>query len=880
MPPAPLRFLRRLIAPALRRRRDRDMDAEIAFHVESAAREYVHAGMNEADALREARRRLGRTLQIKEDGHEVRGIRWVENLIRDFRLTGRSLRRTPGFAAAVVLTLGLGIGINTAIFSVVDQVLLRPLPYPDGGRLVMVYETFNNPGKYESDHNVVSPANWLDWQQQSHTLQSIAAWQQVSRILTGAGDPARIVLQPVSAEFFPLLGVRPLLGRTVSQDDDRPGAPPVVVLSHHLWIDRFGGDPSAMGRTVQLDDRPARVVGVMPDGFQFAGPEVDLWNAYQMDRHRDFRHVEGRYINVVARLAPGVSVSDAQAEMNTIASHLAQTHVFNQHTGVRLVPLREELSGDVRSSLLALYAAVGVLLTIACFNVANLLLARAGARRHEIAVRVSLGAGRAAIVQQVLVESVVLAAAGGLLGFLLARWSVPALVAVAPPNLLRVPALAVDAPVLLYALGLSLATGVIVGIVPGVLVVRRSTATSIRTGRTTIRSAARVRRVMLVIQVALTVVLLCGAGLLARTVLALDDAKTGVVKRDVLTMEVALPGGRYTDDRSVAFFRDALAALRALPGVESAAAANSLAVIGSPRGGSWFHRLGTPEPPPAERPVTLIRIVTPGFFRTVGVPVLRGREFTDADEASRQSAFLVNEAFVRQYLRDADPLTVSLTVWMQADNPYLPVIGVVGDVNEGSVRSEAKPTVYYDHGRMPATRMTLFLRAQQPLSLARAAVAEIHRIDPNLPVTKVRTYEDAFAESVARDRLSAMVAVAFAVCGLTLAALGLYALLAFLVTERTREIGLRLALGAQAGRLRWSIVWGGLWLVGLGAAIGTAGSLVLMRALGTLLFGVTPFDTATYAGVLVLLLLVAVASAYLPARRASRIEPLIALRQE
>jgi putative ABC transport system permease protein len=383
-----------------------------------------------------------------------------------------------------------------------------------------------------------------------------------------------------------------------------------------------------------------------------------------------------------------------------------------------------------------------------------------------------------------------------------------------------------------------------------------------------------------VCQVAMTVMLLCGAGLLVRTMIALSGANTGITAQDVLTMEVVLPGTRYDGDRRVRFYRDALDALRALPGVTAAAAGDSLAIIGPPRGGTIFHRLGTPVLPMNDSPSATIRVVTPGYFRTLRIPMLRGREFTAADDATPTPGFIVNEAFVKKYLDGIDPLGVSISVWMQDKNPHAPIIGVAGNVSEGSVRDDPRPTIFYSHRQMNSTAMTLLVRANQPGGIANAAVAAIHRLDPNIAVTRVRTFEGALAESLARERLIAMISGGFALIGLVLASLGLYGLLAFLVAERTREIGIRMVLGAQAGRVTRSVVGGGLRLVAVGAAIGVTGAVALLRSLRTLLFGVTSNDAATYASVLALLVIVAALASYLPARRAARVEPLTALRQE
>jgi putative ABC transport system permease protein len=797
-------------------------------------------------------------------------------LLRDIRHAARGLARTPGFATVVVLTLALGIGGNTAIFSVVDQVLLRPLPYPNGDDLVTIYEAGRNSPRPFS----VSPANWLDWRRQSRTFSGFAAWRTAAFTLTGVGEPLRVNGQLVSAEFFPVLGISPLLGRTISEQDDRPNAPSVAILSYELWQSRFAGDPNTIGRIVQLNDRPVDIIGIMPAGFRFIYQDNDVWSASQLDRNENWRQMAGRFIRVVGRIKHGTTMAAARSEMQTIAEGLAGTYEFNKDTTVHLVPLREELTGQVQSSIVELYAAVAVLLLIVCVNVANLLVARSASRRRELAIRTSLGAGRLAIVRQLLVESMLLAIAGGAAGIALAGISIRALLAFAPPDLLRVATLTVDRRVLLYAIALSVLTGIVVGLVPAMVDARRSIVSSLRAGGSSVTAAPRVRQILVVCQVAMTVVLLCGAGLLVRTVIALNRANAGFDKHGLLTMNVGLPATRYTPERRVAFFRDAVAGLRALPGVESAAAANSLAVVGSPRGGTSFHRIGTPDLPMNDRPTAIVRVVTAGYFHTLRIPVLRGREFTEADDANPAAGFIVNEAFAKTFLSDIDPLTTAISVLMERENPHLPIIGVVGNVSEGSVRDEPQPTVFYSHRRMQETGMTLFVRTSRPETLTNASVNVIHAIDRNLAVTRVRTFDSAMAESLARERLNALVSGSFAVSGLLLASLGLYGLLAFLVAERTKEIGIRIALGARIGAVTRSVIAGGLRLVGVGAAVGVVLSLALLRAFGTLLFGVTPYDAWTYAGVLALLGAVAAAAAYVPARRAGAVEPLIALRQE
>jgi len=859
--------------PFVTQSRDDEMSTEMEFHIESKTRELVDGGMNEADARNEARRRFGSMLKHKEAGHEIRTGRFLEDAMRDARHMGRGLRRSPGFSIAVILTLALGIGANTAIFSIVDQVLLRPLPYPQGDKLVMVYEMSKTVGS-------VSPANWLDWQRDSRTIEGFAAWTSRSDILTGAGEATQVRVQAVSHEFFPVLRVGPALGRVISTDDDRPSAQPVAVISHRLWQNRFGGDRNIVGRFMQLDDVAHQIVGVMPAGFRFVYQDTDVWAAAQYDRARPWRETDGRFMNVVGRVRSDTDLATASAEMERIGRRLAAMYEFNRNSSAYLVPLREVLTGTVETALLILYLAVAVLLAIACFNIANLLIARAASRRQEIAVRTSLGAGRGAIVRQLLVESVMLAVVGGALGIGLAQWTLDALVAFAPPDLLGVPELRIDTRVLMYVAGLSLLTGLAAGLVPSFIVARQSVVSSLSANNSRVTQSPRLRQALVVAQVAMTVVLLCGAGLLVRTVVALNHVSHGFQQHGLVTMRIVLSPNRYPRERTAAFFRDALHSIRALPGVESAAAGTSLPVVGGPRAGTRFHVRSMPVVPRPEMPSATIRVVTPGYFRTMGIPVLRGREFTDADYASPAPGFVVNEAFVKQRLAGRDPLNESLMARMQDENPYAPIIGVVGDVSELSVRGDVRPTIYYSHRQLADAGMTLFIRSDRLAAATDGVMRAIRQLDPNVPVTDVRTFDEALSERLTQERLSALVSGAFALTGLLLSSLGVYALLAFIVTERTREIGLRMALGANGRALTWAVVKDGLRLVTIGAAAGVTLSIGVLPLFGTVLFGVTPTDLPTYALVLLLLGIVAALASYVPARRAARVEPLTALRQD
>ncbi len=869
-------MLRRVAHYWGRSRRDAEIRQEIEVHRARRQEALEQSGLSPQAAALATRRTLGSVALAMDDTRDVWAFRTVDSLSRDLRVALRTLRQTPGFSLAVILTSALGIGLNTAVFSVVDQLLLRPLPYPDAAQLVMVEESSNR-----NAHADVSPANWLDWQRESRAFRGFAAWQSAAFTLTGAGEPRRVNAQLVSSEFFPVLGVAPVVGRTICDEDDRASGARVAVLSYRAWQDQLGGDSNVIGRTVQLDERPYEIVGVMPAGFRFVHQDVDLWTALQLDRNRPWRGpTDGRFLHIIGRVRSGVTIGAARSEMEDIARRLAATYTFNRNTSVTVTPLREVLTGQVRTSLLVMFVGAVVLLAIACFNVANMLLARSAARHREFAIRASLGAGRWAIARSMLGESLVLASAGGVLSVVVARWSLDALLAVAPANLLGVSELFIDRRVLMYTVGVSLATGAIAGLAPTLLFAGRARPEALRMRGARGGHAPRVRQALVIVQVAMTVVLLCAAGVLVRTLMALDRAPVGFDAHDLLTMRVAISPARYPDERPRDFYRDALRRLRALPGIESAAVAASLPIVGSPRGGTRFHELGEPERPVTELPSTVVRIVGPEYFRTLHIPVLRGREFTDADNANPMAGFVVNEIFARRYLAGRDPLAASISVRMQAENPHLPIVGVVGDVSEGSVRVAPQPTVFYSHGRMPWTTMTLFVRGRRPESVSKPVIAALRDLDPTVAISNVGSIDTALTESLARERISALISTSFGVGGLLLAVLGLYGLVAYVVVERTKDIGIRMALGARLARITASVVASGLALVAVGAVGGVVGSLLLLRSLGTLLFGVTPYDATTYAIVVLVLFAVAGFASYLSARRAGHIEPLTTLRQE
>jgi putative ABC transport system permease protein len=802
--------------------------------------------------------------------------RYCEGLIQDTRYAVRSLRRSPGFTATVVLILALAIGANTAIFSLLDRLLLRDLPYPDSNKLALVYEDFGSP------RSSVAPANWLDWQRMNTSFELLAASNVISETLTENGDPELVTGQLVSAEFFPTLKVQPTIGRVFTMDDDRPKSPPVVILSDRLWKRRFGGDPGIIGKTVEFDAVPKKIIGVMPDGFYFMNPGVEYWSPYAIDRARDWHQSPARTIPIiVGRLKPGVTLRAAQTEMKALAKQLEQIYPIDKNASVTVASLRDILTDDVRGSVIVLFAAVTLLLVIACINVAGMMLARASSRRREIAVRASLGAPRTALVRQLLVESLLLSLAAGGAGFLMALWGVSALVQLTPRNLIRIADVSVDGWILLYTIGVCALTGVTFGLAPAIAATRGwALRDYLHSFGRSVSASTGTRQVLVVAQVILTVILLCGAGLLARSLRALHSVPLGVESSQVLTMQITMPAARYDRDQQVEFVTRVLERLEQFPGVRSAGATRSLPVIG-PTAGTPIEFKDAPEVSSMALPAARIRMATPGYFKTVGVRVVAGREFVKDDQRpNAEIVFIVNEAFVKAYLRGKNPFDSSMRVYMTREKPYGRIIGVTADVLEGSLRGSPTPTVFYNQRQLPYGQMTLYVRTTNPTALSSQAVEAINQLDPNMAVTQVRPLDEAFWLSIARDRLNAIVSASFAITALLLASIGLYGLLAFIVAERTREIGIRMALGAEATTVLRMVMNRGFCLVGLGLALGLIAAFGISRFLEGLLFGVQPNDPATFVGVPLLLLIVTTLAALVPANRATRVDPVVALRQE
>jgi putative ABC transport system permease protein len=862
--------------------RERQLREELEAHFQMHVDDNLRSGMPPAGARREAALKFGSLPAAAEAMRGAWTVAFLETTRQDIAYAVRALRRTPAFTATAVLSVTLGIGASVAIFTVADNLLLRPLPYREPGRLMMIWE--NNLRRQNGDHNVISPANFRDWKSQNTVFEAMSTFTHGPATLQSGGRVEEVIDQYVTADIFDLLGVRPTRGRLFTPAEDLPGGSNVVLISYRLWQNWFAGDDGAVGRAVQLRGKTYTIIGVMPPGFHLRNREVDLWETLALDPARDYRKNSGRYLFAIGRLKPGVSEARAHAQMHTIAARLAAAYPeFDTRWEVTLEPLRDSLVRDVKTSMLVLLGAVMLLLAVACANVASLLLARHTARRREMAVRAALGAGRWRVVRQLITESLVLGVSGGALGILLARVAVAGLVALAPQEMSRNASIQVDTRIVLFAAGLSLLSALVFGLLPSLAGSREDVQHGLREGaRGATSGHGALRNFLVAAEVALSVILLTGAGLLVRSVVTLEAVKPGLDASGVLTFRVSIPSVRYPKPVQVTQFYDrALAALRLLRGVERASAINFLPFHGM-ASGTHIDIGGRPPARPGEEIGATIRTVMPGYFRAMGIPLISGRDFTDADNVETTPyRFIVNQALAAQYLAGKDPLRSTLSAHMQQTNPFGEIIGVTGDLREGSVDQEPKPTIYYVQAHMPSTSMTFVLRtAGTPLGLVEPARRTIHALDAELAVADIDTMDRIVRETFARQRFSAVLLTGFSAVALLLAGIGIYGVLAYSVTQRTREFGVRVALGAAPSSIVTLVLANGARLVLAGIAAGLASALALTGLLKSMLFGVAPHDAATLAAVPLVLAAVAMLASWIPARRAARMLPLDALRAD
>ena len=808
----------------------------------------------------------------------------MAGLLQDLRYALRQLRKNPGFTAVVVATLGLGIGANTAIFSVVNTVLLAPLPYGDVDRLMMIWG--RNPTRGDQQFPV-SPGDFIDWRQKNDVFEDVAASYDYEMTLTNAGEPKLVIGYALSPNYFRILGVPPRMGRTFTDEEDASGTR-VAVLSDKMWRTTFRGDPNILGKSVTLDAKPFSVIGVMPADFSFP-PQTELWMPASISPavYGDFEH---RYIRVVGRLKPGISVADAQTRMNALERQIAAQHPQTDAGNETWVqPLRQQLVGDIRMPLLALSGAVALVLLIACVNIASLLLARAAGRRVEVSVRLALGAGRLRLLQQFLIESLILSLLGGAAGIALALSSSRFLLAIFPSGVAnlsipKVDAIPINGPVLCFALGITLLTGLLFGGIPALqsrLHDNDALKESSR-GLTATSRSARLRRALVTAEIALSLILLMGAGLMVESFRQVYRVDLGFRPDRLLGLEIFLPPNRYPGDqpqKQTNFVNDVLTHLNSLPGVRSAAAANFL-----PLTGFWGTTDFVIEGRPVLRdlkPLADNRRVTPSYFATMGISLLRGRGFTESDRAGSEKVAMVNTALAHRYFGSEDPIDKVLELNDSGQEERWRIVGVVSDVKAFGPEEAAHADLYRPLEQSPSALLGFAVRASgDPSALLKPAEQAVWEVDKDQPIFDAMPMSMLAAQSITLRRTSTILLASFAALALVLAAIGLYGVMAYSVAQRTHEIGLRMALGALHQDVLRLVIRQAIWLVVIGEGIGVMAALFLTHAAATLLYGVSPANPWVAAVAMAVLTLVALIAAYVPARRAAKVDPMVALRYE
>jgi len=815
------------------------------------------------------------------------------SLLQDLRFSARTLRKHPGFVITITLVLALGIGANSTIFSVVNAVLIRPLPYEAPDRIVMIWESNQSKAVPRS---IVAPANFLDWKEQNHVFDHLAAFRFWYYTVTGAGNPQRYQGARVSADFFPLLGVKPEFGRNFGPEEERVGRDHVVILSHALWQSRLGGDPNVIGQTMTIDGEPFTIIGILPASFRFTrvlNAELELWMPIAFTPQQLTR--EDRSIIVYGRLKQGVPLSQAQADMDSIARRLEQEYPkTNPGWATQVNNLQEQASQPIRSTLLILMVVVGFVLLIACANVANLLLTRATARQKDVAIRLALGCTQFRFIRQLLMESLLLALLGGAVGLLLAYWGINVLNAVLPEN--KVPHLekfSLDLRVLGFTMVVSLLVGIIVSLIPGLRASRLNLSESLKEGGrawSEAPSGRRLRNLFVILEVSLTVPLLIGAGLMLRSSLLLQNIDRGINLKNVLTMQISLPQERYSTTQQMAtFYQRALQRIQSEPGVQSASAVNFLPLTDLGDATTLTIEGGNP-PVPGHEITVSYRVIDQNYFRTMDIPLLRGRYFTEQDNDELHGVVMINQTMARRYWPDQNPVgrrlqphfpAVKVPWRPESSNTWLTVVGVVGDVKEDGLNDQTSAEIYVPYLQNPSSLMNLLVRStSDPLRLVPSVRSQVLAVDEDQPVYNINTMENVFSQSIAAPQVITLLLTTFGAVALMLAAIGVYSVMSYSVAQRTHEVGVRIALGAQRRHVLKMIVGQGLKLVLVGVALGVTTAFAVTRVISNLLFGVTATDPLIFVVVPLLLVVIAMLASYVPARRALKVDPMIALRNE
>ncbi|HYU46175.1 MAG TPA: ABC transporter permease [Terriglobales bacterium] len=862
-----------------RRRVDRELEDEFRFHLDQLVEEEIAAGVAAEEARRSALRKMGGITQFQEESRDMRRVNYIDDLLRDVRYAARNLRRSPGFATLVVLIMALGIGANTAVFSVVNAVLLKPLSYQDPDRIVTLSDSWRT-GEAPTDlSKQVSILNFQDWHDQSSSFEAMAYYaSRETAVMPGAtAEYARVT--SVSPEFFRVFAIEPIAGRFFTAEEMKPGSGGAVMISYAYWQSRFGGDPRVLGQTVRVST-PRPIVGVLPPGFRFPH-ETDLWvPAIVSPQPRSANN-----FLAVGRLRPGVSLGQAQSEMILLARRLEQQYPdSNKGRSVAVTRMRDDMVGDIRLTLYLLLGAVSVVLLIACANTATLLLGKATARTREVAVRAALGASRHRIVRQLVTESLLLAFIAGIAGLVLAYWGSMALVSLAPANLPRLAETGVDRWVLAFTLGISMITSLLFGLVPALYASKIDLSEALKQGATRVvsgRGVARMRGMLVVAEIALAVVLLSGAGLLIKSFVALHNVVLGFRPENVLVMRATMAGPRDAAlPRARQYFRDVLAQAAALPGVLAAGA--TMAPPGYVESTAvYFLDRVPPQHEWNRAPSVVLSIVAPGTFAALGIPLKAGRDFSNGDTEDRPFVAVVNEALVRKSFANQNPL--GRTIFCPFDSfKGMTIIGVVGDVRQRGPEREPMPECYMTYGQHAFNGTTLSVVARtagDPNVLAETLRRVAQEKSPDVPM-KFTTMEAILSENVAAPRFRTLLFAVFAGLAVCLAMAGVYGVMAYAIGQRSTEIGLRMALGASTGSVLRLVLGQGLALAGLGLALGLGAAVTGTRLLTTVLFRVRPNDPVVYLAVAALLGVVALVACYIPARRASKIDPLTAIRQE